>query len=65
MTPEAKGRWSSRKFWSATVWGGVFTALLVLGHLEGGIYLQLMALTIGGYYLSNVWQKGKTPEVPK
>ena len=61
MTQDAAVRWSSRKFWTMTVWQAAFTGLLVGGFLTDAIYAGLSAWNLGAYMASNVVQhmKGK------
>lgn len=65
MTTDARQRWSSRKFWTAMIWSLVWTGLLVADYLSETTYRELMLVTLGAYFLANVWQKVKRLEAPK
>jgi hypothetical protein len=47
-------KWSSRKLWLAMFWQGVFTTLLVLGHIPIDPFLSLTWLLLGGYFVGNL-----------
>lgn len=53
-----RGRWSSRKFWAAMFWQAVMTILVVMDRLDQSIFETLTFLILGGYFLSNVVEKG-------
>lgn len=50
-------KWSSRKFWAAMTWQGVFTFLLYQDKLPATSYENLTWVAIGGYFLANVGDK--------
>lgn len=58
MRKEVRGRWSSRKFWSAMLWQAVLVVMVCLGKLEQSVFESLTFLILGGYFLSNVVEKG-------
>ncbi|MDC8804241.1 hypothetical protein PRZ61_12395 [Halomonas pacifica] len=53
---EIAQRWSSRKFWAATVWQAVMVLLLVADHLPVEAFQSLTWLLLGGYFVGNVTQ---------
>ena len=65
MKEETKGRWSSRKFWAAMSWQAILTLLVIFDTIPDSTFESLTFLILGGYFLSNVAQKGlqrgKTP----
>jgi len=63
MKEETKGRWSSRKFWSAMFWQAVLTVLLIVDKLPASSFETLTYLLLGGYFFSNVAQKVMTKKL--
>lgn len=51
-----KDRWTSRKFWAAMAWQGVFTTLYAKGIMPEEIFENLTWLLLGGLYVANVGQ---------
>lgn len=50
-------KYTSRKFWMAVVFQGVFTAMLCYGKLPAPVFENLTYMLLGGYFISNVTQK--------
>ncbi len=61
LTTNVVARWSSRKFWAAMVWQGVFTWLFYAGKLPVEAFTSVTWLLLGGYFVGNVAQKVLVP----